>query len=241
MGQKNKYSVSELKHRAMRERLAEEEELVPAFPQEEIVPYVPAFARKTEEEPVNRGALRGTAMHRVMECYRFSSPLGAEEQVERMRKDGRITEEMRQLVRLSSVETFVSSEFGTRMAAAERAGRLYREKPFVMGFTGEELTRFGFGAMCEEESGEERTEDRETLTLIQGIIDVFWEEEDGLVVLDYKTDGVETAKQLRDRYAAQLALYGEALERLYGAGAREKLRVKERLLYSFRLQEVIPV
>ncbi len=241
MGQKNKYSVSELKHRAMRERLAEEEELVPAFPQEEIVPYVPAFARKTEEEPVNRGALRGTAMHRVMECYRFSSPLGAEEQVERMRKDGRITEEMRQLVRLSSVETFVSSEIGTRMAAAERAGRLYREKPFVMGFTGEELTRFGFGAMCEEESGEERTEDRETLTLIQGIIDVFWEEEDGLVVLDYKTDGVETAKQLRDRYAAQLALYGEALERLYGAGAREKLRVKERLLYSFRLQEVIPV
>lgn len=73
---KNKYSVSELKHRAMRELLEqEEEELKPAFMQEDIVPYKPAFVQRMEtgEESVNQGALRGTAVHRVMECYDFSS------------------------------------------------------------------------------------------------------------------------------------------------------------------------
>lgn len=58
---KNKYSVSELKHRAMRELLEqEEEELKPAFMQEDIVPYKPAFVQRMEtgEESVNQGALR---------------------------------------------------------------------------------------------------------------------------------------------------------------------------------------
>ena len=85
------------------------------------------------------------------------------------------------------------------------------------------------------------TELEENLTLIQGIIDVFWEEEDGIVVLDYKTDRVDTAKQLSDRYAAQLRLYGEALERIYNSDGERKVRVKERILYSFRLGEIIYV
>ena len=117
---------------------------------------------------------------------------------------------------------------------AETAGTLYREKPFVMGFTGEELAAFGFG------DGEKCADDKE-LTLIQGIIDVFWIEEDGIVVLDYKTDRVKTGKELADRYASQLKLYGEALERIYNHGSERTLRVKERLLYSFRLGAVIPV
>ena len=120
------------------------------------------------------------------------------------------------------------------MKRAELAGTLYREKPFVMGFTGKELAAFGFG------DGEDSADDKE-LTLIQGIIDVFWIEEDGIVVLDYKTDRVKTEKELADRYASQLKLYGEALERIYNHGSERTLRVKERLLYSFRLGAVIPV
>lgn len=142
---------------------------------------------------------------------------------------------MAALVRLPLVETFLDSDIGARMRAAQKAGRLYREKPFVMGFTADELAQFGFG------DGASSMSDEETLTLIQGIIDVFWIEEDGIVVLDYKTDRVDTAKELKDRYAAQLALYGEALERIYNAEETRTIRVKERLLYSFRLGEVIPV
>ena len=103
-----------------------------------------------------------------------------------------------------------------------------------MGFTAAELLKFGFDDGIASDDSEE-TED---LTLIQGIIDAFWIEEDGIVILDYKTDRIETGQELIDRYAAQLRLYGEALERIY---AQSGLKVKERLLYSFRLGEVILV
>ena len=245
MQRKNKYSVSELKHRAMREHFeAEQEETTPYFVKEEIVPYIPPFARKAQqmEEDINRGALRGTAVHRVMECYQFASPVGVKEQVDQMLSDGKLSEDMKALVKLSLVEQFVNGTIGARMRAAEQAGKLYRERPFVMGFTKEELERFGFKeketAFLQEER---KSVDREDLTLIQGIIDVFWMEEDGMVVLDYKTDRVDTEQELVSRYAAQLELYGEALERIYNPGEARTYRVKEKLLYSFRLGKVIPV
>lgn len=236
---KNKYSVSELKHRAMREKLEQEEtETVPAFLETEIVPYVPSFVRKLqkEEEETNQGALRGTAVHRVMECYRFADDMSSGEQIEQMLAEGKITADMKALVKLSLIEQFVTGETGMRMRAAEAAGKLYREKPFVMGFTGEELAAFGFGEKVPEDHSPD-----EDLTLIQGIIDVFWLEEDGIVVLDYKTDRVDTEKQLADRYAAQLNLYAEALERVYNKDENREIKVKEKLLYSFRLGKVIPV
>lgn len=52
--------------------------------------------------------------------------------------------------------------------------------------------------------------------LVQGIIDVYFQEEDGLVVLDYKTDRVNRAEELTERYHAQLDYYGRALEQLTG-------------------------
>lgn len=237
---KNKYSVSELKHRAMREKLAEEEEeITPLFLQEEIVPYVPAFASETREQEneINQGALRGTAVHRVMECYDFSSEKSAAEQMDEMLMNQKITEDMKSLVKVPLVEAFVASEVGQRMKAAEICGKLYREKPFVMGFTEEELQQFGFG----DGTQTGMTDENADLTLIQGIIDVFWMEEDGIVILDYKTDRVEREKELIDRYESQLRLYAEALERVYNTEAKRTLKVKEKLLYSFRLGTVISI
>ena len=65
--------------------------------------------------------------------------------------------------------------------------------------------------------------------LIQGIVDAFFEEADGLVLLDYKTDVVDGPEELIRRYKVQLDYYEEALTGLTGK------RVKERLLYSFYL------
>ena len=238
---KNKYSVSELKHRAMREAFEKEEESVPVFKSEEVVPYVPAFARKIEQESeeVNLGALRGTAMHRIMECYQFSSGMSAKEQVAGMLENEQITPEMNGLIRIPQVEYFVNSGVGKRMGEAEKSGKMYREKPFVMGFSDDQLEAFGF---AEHTTVLEKVS--EELTLIQGIIDVFWIEKDGIVLLDYKTDRVDTEKELSERYAAQLKLYGEALNRVYENETDAQgnpLKVKERLLYSFRLGKVIPV
>ena len=252
---KNKYSVSELKHRAMRERFeAEQEETVPAFLEEPVTPTIPLFIQReesVEQETANRGALRGTAVHRVMECYDFASEKSVQEQMEAMEKEEKITADMRALVKEQTVADFVSSETGKRMALAQRGGALYREKPFVMGFTEEELENYGFGAdsntdSCENiyektDSDQEKEEQKkvrheEDLTLIQGIIDVFWIEKDGIVLLDYKTDRVQQAKELIDRYATQLKLYADALERVFAA---RKLKVKEILIYSFFLEQLI--
>lgn len=252
---KNKYSVSELKHRAMRERFeAEQEETVPAFLEEPVTPTIPLFIQReesVEQETANRGALRGTAVHRVMECYDFASEKSVQEQMEAMEKEEKITADMRALVKEQIVADFVSSETGRRMALAQCGGALYREKPFVMGFTEEELENYGFGVgsntdSCENiyektDSDQEKEEQKkvrheEDLTLIQGIIDVFWIEKDGIVLLDYKTDRVQQAKELIDRYATQLKLYADALERVFAA---RKLKVKEILIYSFSLEQLI--
>ena len=252
---KNKYSVSELKHRAMRERFeAEQEETVPAFLEEPVTPTIPLFIQReesVEQETANRGALRGTAVHRVMECYDFASEKSVHEQMEAMEKEEKITADMRALVKEQIVADFVSSETGRRMALAQRGGALYREKPFVMGFTEEELENYGFGVgsntdSCENiyektDSDQEKEEQKkvrheEDLTLIQGIIDVFWIEKDGIVLLDYKTDRVQQAKELIDRYETQLKLYADVLERVFGA---RKLKVKEILIYSFSLEKLI--
>ena len=252
---KNKYSVSELKHRAMRERFeAEQEETVPAFLEEPVTPTIPLFIQReesVEQETPNRGALRGTAVHRVMECYDFASEKSVHEQMEAMEKEEKIIADMRALVKEQIVADFVSSETGKRMALAQRGGALYREKPFVMGFTEEELENYGFGAdsntdSCEniyektdsdqEKEEQKRIRHEEDLTLIQGIIDVFWIEKDGIVLLDYKTDRVQQAKELIDRYETQLKLYADVLERVFGA---RKLKVKEILIYSFSLEKLI--
>lgn len=279
---KNKYSVSELKHRAMREKFeAEQEETIPAFLEEPVTPTIPLFIQrqgsveqeaqnkaqdagqeaeskaeqKIKSNTANRGALRGTAVHRVMECYDFASEKSVYEQMEAMEKEEKIAADMRALVREQTVADFVSSETGKRMALAQRGGALYREKPFVMGFTEEELERYGFGAGAQMIENEAQTENaqqeimsenvsqenhmhEEDLTLIQGIIDVFWIEDDGITVLDYKTDRVDTAQELIDRYATQLKLYADALERVF---ATRKLKVKEILIYSFRLEKLISI
>ena len=275
---KNKYSVSELKHRAMREKFeAEQEETVPAFLEEPVTPTIPLFIQrqgsveqeaqnkaqdaesKAEQKIVsniaNRGALRGTAVHRVMECYDFTSGQSVHEQILLMEKEEKITADMRSLVNEQIVADFVSSETGKRMEFAQEKGTLYREKPFVMGFTEAELERYGFGAGAQIVENEAQTENaqleivsenvsqenhmhEEDLTLIQGIIDVFWIEDDGITVLDYKTDRVDTAQELIDRYATQLKLYADALERVF---ATRKLKVKEILIYSFRLEKLIPI
>lgn len=128
----------------------------------------------------------------------------------------RLSGEYLQAVRERKILGFLSGELGFRMWRAHREGRLYREQPFVLGI---DAKRLGDGFP-----------DGETV-LIQGIIDVFFVEEDGLVLLDYKTDSVRSMKELWNRYETQLDYYEEALVRLMGQP------VKERILYSFHLEE----
>lgn len=215
-----KTTVSELKIAAMAEK---DEAAYHTFEEKEIVPYIPAFRR--DEERVS-GTVRGNAYHRVMELLDFQRIMACKEKEERARalhdfllgevESRRLSEEYFDAVSERKLLYFMNTDLAERMCKAQMEGRLYREQPFVMGISADRLGK--------EFPGEETV-------LIQGIIDVFFEEDEGLVLLDYKTDSIGSLKELWNRYETQLDYYQEALQKLTGKP------VKERILYSFRLGE----
>ena len=125
---------------------------------------------------------------------------------------------MVQCIRNADIMKFLNSDAGTRMQTAARQKKLSKEQPFVLGVDAREI--------YPDTKGEE-------LILVQGIIDVYFEEDGELVVLDYKTDRVRTARELKERYHAQLDYYAQALEQLL------QKKVKEKIIYSFTLGEEI--
>lgn len=221
-----KTTVSELKKAAMES--GQEEPAKELFPQEEIKPYVPLFMK--EKEDIS-GTVRGSAVHRVMELLDFTGEYKNREEIadaiNRFTAEGRLSQEYQRAVRPDKILYFLRTPLAARMHAAALSGRLYREQPFVYGISAARLKDKS------RPDGENAFPADETV-LIQGIVDVFFEEEDGLVLLDYKTDVIKTPDELVKRYKVQLDYYAEALESL-----TEK-RVKERVLYSFYLGCVIP-
>ena len=73
--------------------------------------------------------------------------------------------------------------------------------------------------------------------LVQGIIDAYFEEEDGLVLVDYKTDKVQKGqeKELIEKYKVQMQYYKKALEMITDR------KVKEVYIYSSGLGKAVLV
>ncbi len=215
-GKKLKYTVSELKKRAY---LAEEAgELL--HEEETVVPLIPKFL---QQETELAGASRGSAYHRVMELLDFSrdhDEESLESAISDMERQERISPDMAACVNRKDIERFVNTDSGKRMRTAAAKGRLWKEQPFVLGIPMKDV----YPEM--KEGGQETV-------LVQGIIDVYFEEPDGLVVLDYKTDRIYSGKKLLEKYQAQLEYYARALEQITGKN------VKEKIIYSFTLQEEI--
>ena len=184
------------------------------------IPTVPAFMK--EQQETERGAFRGTAYHRALELLDFVSADSWQETkaaLDQLVSDRRLTESNRKLVRSGTVWRFLDSPLGRRMRKAAREGRLHKEQQFVAGMPAREI---GLG-----ESDE--------LILIQGIMDAYFEDEGGLVLVDYKTDYVEKGGEavLKERYGLQLGYYKRALEQMTGK------KVSDTIIYSLTLQEEI--
>ena len=213
-----KTTVSELKKEGMQEEAAEGLTL---FPEEEVVPYLPQFVR--EQEETVSGTTRGSAYHRLLEIFPFErqETWTAEKirtVIEECKADRRLSEEYAAAINVYKIRAFLQTPLAARMAKAARSNRLHREQPFVLGLSANRLNT---------DFPEDET------VLIQGIIDVYLEEEDGIVLADYKTDLVKDPKELILRYRVQLDYYEEALVRLTGKC------VKEKLIYSFGLEQEI--
>ena len=220
---KVKYSVSELKRRAMAEAFADEE-TENLFDVEEEEAYVPMFI--SGRKPIVEGAQRGTAVHRYLECFDFTVSLtdGAYRgQLSVMREDGRLSKDEEALLPEQEIITFLQSDLAGRMHSAAVGEHLEKEAAFVMADVPSHFI------------DEAEPSDEEEPILVQGIIDVFFEEDDGIVLVDYKTDRIRTGEELIRRYEKQMRLYSDALERT------QDKRVKEIILYSFALGESVPV
>lgn len=156
---------------------------------------------------------RGSAYHRVMECLDYSVSVnldGVKADINRMLETGKMNKLQVKSVNPRDISTFVQSDIGKRAASAVNSGRARREQPFVFEYEGQ---------------------------LIQGIIDMYFEEYGELVLIDYKTDRVDKStaveQELVKRYAIQLDYYAKALAQLTGKC------VKEKIIYSFALEKGI--
>ena len=158
---------------------------------------------------------RGSAYHRVMECLDYSVSVnldGVKADINRMLETGKMNELQVKSVNPWDINTFVQSDTGRRVANAVNCGSVRREQPFVFEHEGQ---------------------------LIQGIIDLYFEEDGEFVLVDYKTDrvmkGEAGEKELVRRYAIQLDYYAKALTQLTGK------KVKEKIIYSFALGKGLSV
>ena len=212
---KQKLSVSELK-----KKIYLEEESEQAFEEEEVIPLLPKFLK---EQETLTGASKGTAYHRLLELLDFTKERDEAilaKEIASYQTEGYLTEDMGACIFAKDILGFFETPIAKRAQQAAEQNLLFKEQPFVLGVDAKDV----YGVAGEQE-----------ILLVQGIIDVYFEENGELVVLDYKTDRVSHESELRERYHAQLDYYAKALKQLTGK------QVKEKLIYSFALQRTIEV
>ena len=170
------------------------------------------YERNTEKREKGLGAKIGDSFHHALALFDYTKGL---EQLSAI-----LGEEELSLLNKEQFQTFLSSSLGECFKKAYREKRLFREKHFMRALPYHSLFP-------------ERAEKDEVL--LQGIIDAFIVEDDGIILVDYKTDRVKSEEELRERYQKQIMLYSDALEAILGK------KVKKRVLYSFYLGEEVEI
>jgi ATP-dependent helicase/nuclease subunit A len=232
---KSKYSVSELNRKAMGDVRARYyiEESETAMAEDEGVAFAEAdgseVGAKAPRRPLDLGdaAARGVALHKALERLDYVAAharcSGADANnavdwfdayLDSLVSGGFLTPEQRASVGAGDLIRFASSDICARAAASSR---VRRETPFNyrMDMDGERIT-------------------------VQGVIDLFFEEGDGLVLVDFKSGGArrdanERAKHAIETYGEQMRLYRDALEAITGK------RVNEALLYLTAYGQTVSV
>ncbi|MBQ6400866.1 MAG: helicase-exonuclease AddAB subunit AddA [Firmicutes bacterium] len=180
------------------------------------IPPIRDLVAEEEGEELTAAQI-GSAMHAIMERVDFARARDEgmdyiRAAAEEMTEQGILTEEELAAASLENIAAFFRDPVGLRAAGAET---LHREKEFLM-----------------------RKEEQGVPVVVQGIIDCWFAEDDGLVLIDYKNSrlGGEADEQvIADRYREQIRLYREALEKA------EERPVKESWLYLFRAKRFIPI
>ena len=165
-------------------------------------------------------AEKGTALHNFMQYANLKSASeNFEAEKEHLMQKAFLTKAQAEAIPQKSVDTFLQSNLAQRMLKAEKT---YKEYAFITDISAEEV--------IENWSG-----DKTASVIMQGVADCIFIEEDGAILIDYKSDRVKTADELIKKYAKQLELYKKAIE------PRLNTKIKESYIYSFYLGKEVEV
>jgi len=173
----------------------------------------PRFMTEQPQRPT--AAQAGTWTHLFLQKLDLEKPLdqkGLERQREKMVRQGFLTEYQAGFVELAGIAAFFAGPLGGQMAA--RRGTVQREWPFTLAVGAAELypelRAAGQGA--------------EEMVLVRGVIDCFYETEEGVVIIDFKTDRI-SPEQLEERaafYEGQMRYYERAVGAILHKPVAEK-------------------
>ena len=176
----------------------------------------PAFhTRQTE------GKTYGSAIHLALQYIRYEncgSTEAVKEEIAYLVEKGFLTQEQGGLVNCEKIARFFASGIGRKL----RTGMPH-------------LREFKFSILDDGRHYGEGLEGEEVL--LQGVVDCALLEDDGITVIDFKTDNVteKTVAAVTERYRPQVRTYGEALSRIY------EMPIKAQYLYFFRLDRFVEV
>lgn len=188
----------------------------------------PRFMEERQEE--FSAAKKGTITHFVMQHIDLDKVTYIDEireEVLKMVKKELLTEEEGKVVNVFKIQKFFKSDLGQRMLSSYKSGKkVYRELPFITEIPSSIIEKNLDPKIYREEK-----------VRLQGIIDAFFEEEDGYVLLDYKTDYVKEGEEeaFINKYKIQINLYKDTLNKILGE------EVKEAYLYSFYLEKELKI
>jgi len=183
---------------------------------------IPAFL--SEGRAKHSGAEIGTATHLFMQFCDFSSleKKGAQYELERLHKEGFISDSVKSLVNIKYIEAFVESHLFKELKSA-----LWIKREF----------RFNVLLPASEFSSDAELQNEKVL--VQGVTDCIYEAPDGRVVLvDYKTDSVNADNYrsvLLSRHRNQLSYYKKACEMML------EREISQVLLYSISVAKSVEI
>jgi len=217
---KSNISVSDLKRKNVEENYSIEEVY------REKTTITPRFIK---EKKGLTPAEKGTAVHFVMKKIDFSkvsSKKEIEEQLQELFENEFLLKEELNAINPYKILNFFKSNLGRKIIEANEKGKkVYREIPFYT-----EISSLEVDKTLDNKYKDEKIR-------LQGIIDCFFEHDDELILLDYKTDYVSSGneEELKEKYKKQLDYYSDAVFKMTGK------KVKQRYLYSFSLEKEIQV
>lgn len=174
------------------------------------------------------GKRRGDAYHKLMEHIPFDKIL-TEAEIKSFTESctsDYLDDSERSSIDPADIAKFFAHGEAKRIIAANNNGKLFREYPIFHKIDVDKYDPAIFGA-----DSIDRLDGAEPY--VQGIADMFFVEDDGIVLVDYKSDRTDDEDKYKDDYKLQLDIYKEALEKEFS------MPVKQMMIYSFTLGKFI--